>query len=206
MGSNLLTAAAAPPGYIDIDLWTRAIVDGEVTGIRSCFASHRAHGPEILWSPSDNEIVPAQLRFLQRYWKGRAADRRAPHFREIDAMEMKPALGFIVLMDVLDQGNDFHCRLFGSSVAAVSGFDMTGKRVREHKASSYIVSFFVAAYRAAYQRGEPLYTIHRPPLTVHTNAWHRLMLPLHDDEGRIVRFLSGNVPLRSTGETVSLRL
>jgi hypothetical protein len=206
MDSQVLTAGAEEIDCTDLESWTSAIAYGAVDDIRSCFARHRADGPEILWSPPEDAMVPAQLRFLQRYWRERAASRPAPHMREIDAMDMKPALGFIVLLDVIEGGNDFRCRLFGSSVAAVSGFDMTGKRVSEHKASPYVVTFFLASYRAAYRRGEPLYTVHRPPVAVHTNAWHRLMLPLHDDEGRVGRFLSCNVPLRSTGETVSLRL
>ena len=206
MDSPGLALGPTPPEQIDVASWTNAIVSGAVGEIRLCFAGHRAHGPEIFWSPADGTLVPPQLRFLQRYWRDRAAGRPAPHFRDIDAMNMKPALGFIVLMDVVDGGEDFRCRLFGSTVAAVSGFDLTGKRVSQHEASPYIVAFFIAAYRAAYLRAEPLYTVHRPPLAVHTNAWHRLMLPLHDDEGRLVRFLSGNVPLRSSGDAVQLRL
>jgi hypothetical protein len=41
---------------------------------------------------------------------------------------------------------------------------------------------------------------------VHTHSWHRLNLPLTDENGEVVRFLSGNVPLNSAGAPVMLRL
>jgi hypothetical protein len=188
------------------DQWSQAITSGSIDEIRARFKAHGAQGPEILWSPAEDAIVPSQLRFLHGHWHERAAGRRAPTVREIDPIEMRPALGFIVLMDVIEDGRDFHCRLFGSTVATFSGFDITGMRISEHVTSPYMVTFFMAVYRAAFLRGEPLYTVHRPPITLHTSAWHRLMLPLHDEEGRIVRFLSGNVPLRSTDETKPPRL
>src|SRR5579863_2587760 len=122
---STVAVRAVPLDRIDVASWTNAIVGAALDEIRSCFAGHHAQGPEVYWSPADEIIVPPQLRFLQRYWRERSAGRPAPHVRDIDAMDMKPALGFIVLMDVIDGGEDFRCRLFGSAVAAVSGFDMT---------------------------------------------------------------------------------
>jgi len=192
------------PGIVE--QWTHDILAGELGGIREAFAERGAAGPELVWTPTADILPSSQLQFLLGYWRERAGERRAPTIRDIDPIEMRPALGFIVLADVIAGGADFRFRLYGSAVAAVSGFDLTGKRLSEHPAPDYVSAFYLALYRAAYRRAESVSTTHRPPPAVHTHAWHRLMLPLADDSGEVVRFLSGNVPIRSNGEPVLLRL
>jgi len=189
-----------------LEAWTRALVSGDVSSLKPVFAAQRAQGPEVIWSPTREQLGPPQLRFLLDYWTERAAGRPAPEVNDVDPLEMRPALGFIVLADVIDGGRDFRIRLYGSAVSAVAGFDLTGKLVAEHPASPYLVSFYCAAYRAACLRREPVFTMHKPPPSVHTHSWHRLNLPLTDEKGEVIRFLSGNVPLNSAGQPVLLRL
>ncbi|MGE5202072.1 MAG: PAS domain-containing protein [Acidobacteriota bacterium] len=206
MSNTVIRSHPQRPSPGIVEKWTRDILAGELAEIREAFAERGAAGPELAWSPTAEVLPSAQLQFLLEYWRVRAGERRAPTIRDIDPIEMRPALGFIVLTDVIAGGADFRFRLYGSTVAAVSGFDLTGKRLSEHPAPDYVSAFYLALYRAAYRRVEPVSTTHRPPLAVHTHTWHRLMLPLADDSGEVVRFLSGNVPIRSNGEPVLLRL
>lgn len=189
-----------------IDAWTQALLADDLREIKDVFALHKAIGPEVVWSPAVDDLKVPQLQFLQRYWTEHAGVRRAPAIADIDPVKLRPALGFIVLMDVINGGSDFRVRLYGSIVAAVSGFDLTGKLASDHPASPYLVTFYCALYRAAYLRAEPVFTIHRPAAAVHTHTWHRLTLPFADKSGEIVRFVSGNVALKSNGEPVMLRL
>ncbi len=186
--------------------WTDEIVAGEPHELSATFRARGARGPDIVWSPPVERMAAQQLRFLVHYWTELAAQRPMPYAREIDPVEMRPALGYILLVDVLDGGQDFRYRLFGSTIAGVSGFDMTGQRVSEHKASPYIVEFALAVYRAALRRPEPLLTEHGPPATLNTFAWHRLVLPLADESGAVGRFLVGNVPATRDGRPIALRL
>ncbi len=174
--------------------------------MRALFAGHGARGPTISWRPAVEQLAPPQLRFLLRYWVDLAGERAMPAAAEIDAMEMRPALGYLILVDVVEEGHDFRYRLFGSTIAAVSGFDMTGKLVSHHLASAYIVEFALAVYRAVLARREPLLTEHGPPATVETTAWRRLVLPLAGPDGSVVRFLIGNLPISRSGHPVQLRL
>jgi hypothetical protein len=48
----------------------------------------------------------------------------------------------------------------------------------------------------------PLFTMHGPP----TATWHRLMLPLADDQGDGARVLVGMVPMTHDGRPVALRI
>jgi hypothetical protein len=205
-----MNAEASPelPSRLDagrIAGWTAAIVAGMVDDIRTTFRAQGARGPDIVWQPSAERLAAPQLRFLRRYWTDLARGRAMPRAGDIDAIEMRPALGYVVLLDVIAGGRDFHYRLFGSLIAAASGFDVTGKRVSQHKASPHIVEFALAGYGAALARKEPLLTEHGPPPGVDVFAWHRLILPLAGETGAVTRFLIGNVPMGRDGRPVPPR-
>lgn len=204
------TPAPAPPAarldWQRVERWAGEIAAGEIAGVRAVFAAEEARGPEIRWRPPVESLVAPQHRFLLRYWSDLAGTRPMPPAREVDAMEMRPALGYVNLLDVVDSGRDFRYRVFGSIVAAVSGFDMTGQMASELRASAYVVEFGLAVFRAALRRGEPLFTEHGPPATVYTSTWHRLVLPLANAEGAIARLLVGAVPIAHDGRPVTFRL
>ena len=83
---------------------------------------------------------------------------------------------------------------------------MTRRLLSEHRASPYMLEYFFATYRAILRRPEPLYTEHGPPATIMTSAWHRIMLPLGDETGAIIRFLTANVPVGHDGKPISIGL
>ncbi|HTZ79822.1 MAG TPA: PAS domain-containing protein [Stellaceae bacterium] len=193
---------APTPSAIDartVDAWTDAVAAGDVRAIRAVFAAVEATGPEVIWRPEPRHLVHRPLRFLREHWLELAADREMPLAHEIDAVNLRPALGFIILVDVVEGGRDFRYRLFGSALAAASGFDMTGRLLSDHRASPHIPAFYLAAYRAVLRRREPLFTEHGPSHVVRTKAWHRLVLPLADESGAISRLLVGNIPLSRSG-------
>jgi hypothetical protein len=186
--------------------WAADIAAEETSRLRQVFAEFGARGPSLRWRPPVETLAAQQLRFLLRYWEDLRGTRPMPGMSEIDAAEMRPALGYVNLVDAIEDGRDFRYRVFGSIVAAVSGFDMTGRLASELKASSYIVEFGLAAYRAARERREPLFSEHGPPAAVYTATWHRLVLPLAGAEGQVARFLVGAVPIARDGSPVALRL
>lgn len=186
--------------------WTEEISVGALKEVSSAFAAKRARGPTLVWNPMDEEPTVPQLRFLLRYWRDLAGDQPLPLASAVDAMEMRPALGYILLLDVEAGGRDFRYRLYGSILAAVSGFDVTGKLVSEHFASRHVVEFALAGYHAVLRRREPLLTDYGPAPTVNTWRWQRLVLPLADTEGATIRFLVGNVPLTRAGQPITQRL
>ncbi len=182
-----------------IDTWTNAVAAGDTAAIRAVFGSVGASGPEVIWRPGIEHLKHRPLRFLSEHWTGLAAGREMPRADEIDAIAMRPALGFIILLDVVDGGRNFRYRLYGSALAAASDFDMTGRLLTDHKASPHVYGFYLAAYRAVLERREPLFTEHGPSHSVRTKAWHRLVLPLVDETGTIIRFLVGTIPLSRSG-------
>jgi hypothetical protein len=199
-------AEASPLDWPRVGRWAADIAAGETGRLREVFAGFGARGPSLNWRPPVAALAAQQLRFLLRYWDDLRGARPMPAMNDIDATEMRPALGYVNLVDAVEDGRDFRYRVFGSIVAAVSGFDMTGRLASELKASSYIVEFGLAAYRAVRERGEPLFSEHGPPAAVYTATWHRLALPLAGAEGDVARLLVGAVPMARDGTPVALRL
>lgn len=196
------TSSPEPVDYSVISAWTAAIVEGRAEEIRAVFRGHSALGPEIIWSPTVDNLIPAPLRFLFTYWSGLAGAHPVPLARQIDPLDMRPALGHVSLLDVVNGGRDFRYRLFGTVITAVSDFDMTGRLVSAFPSSAYIVEFYLASYAAMLRRSMPLLTVHTPPATIHTAAWHRLILPLTNDGGTIIRCLVGAVAVDRQGRPI----
>jgi hypothetical protein len=187
--------------------WAAALTAGEPHGLYDTFTAKGGAAPDIVWDPPVDRLGAPQLRFLLRYWTELAGTRTMPGTREIDALEMRPALGYINLLDVVEGGEDFRYRVFGSVIAAVAGYDMTGRMVSALKTAPYMAEFALATCRAVVQRGEPLLTEYRPPSSaVPTVAWHGLVLPLAGDSGAVARLLIGSVPFSRDGRPILLRL
>jgi hypothetical protein len=175
---------------------------GDLREIQATFSEKDASGPLLVWAPTIDDLQPSQLRFLLAHWTSLRGAQPYPRSAQIDPLQLRSVLGFIALVDVVDGGADFRYRLFGSKIAFASGFDVTGRLVSQHPASSYIVEFSLAAYRAVLHRGEPMATVHSPPPAVSTTVWHRLLLPLLGQKGAIERFLVGIVPVARDGRTI----
>jgi hypothetical protein len=71
------------------------------------------------------------LRFLKDYWEGKRAGRALPSRADIKPVEMKEHLGWIILVDVLPDVDDFRYRMIGSRVTQYFLQDSTGKTISE---------------------------------------------------------------------------
>lgn len=180
-----------------IEDWTALLLADQPQAIQRVFVEAGADAPEVVWNPTADQVPTRPLKFLATRWSGR--DAALPATASIDALELQPALGHIILLDPLDGGRDFRVRLFGSAIAGISGFDLGGRRLSEHPASGYVVEFTVAATRAALRRRLPLFSSRRPVGAQDTRRWLRLAIPFAGDDGTVTRLLVGTVALRNDG-------
>lgn len=185
-----------------VDAWCQSICSGDLLPIANSFRTAGLRPPSIQWNPELSEDLCDPLRTVLAYWKGLCVGAHPPLQRQIDPASIREALGFVMLLDPVDEGRDFRYRLFGSSIARVSGFDMTGKMVSTHPASLHSVEFALAATRACFLRNQPLYSERYPVGTEKTIRWPRLALPLSDDTGAPSRILSATAPLARDGRIV----
>lgn len=184
------------------DAWARALIDGRLDEIAAAFRHDDTEPPVAVWNPDPASLRTEPIRFVLNHWRQLCGAGKAPPVASLDALALRPALGYVMLVDPVGDGLDFRYRLYGSLIATVSGMDMTGRLVSQHHASAHVVDFSFAGYLAVYRRPEPLYTFRCPARADFTRAWERLVLPLVDDRGRVARFLVVNVPENEAGVAI----
>lgn len=149
----------------------------------------RLGGPAVIASPDDPCLHP-RLRDLWRFWNALRGNRATPRTDEVNALVLKPWLGNVLLVDVIDGGRDFRYRLYGTIVAAHFGFDLTGRLVSE--CTDLIGPMPLQEYRRAAETGRPDAVARISPAARDHLQMDKLALPLAtDDGGSIVRILAG---------------
>jgi hypothetical protein len=81
------------------------------------------------------KLANPTLAFLRSYWESKRHGRAMPSRADIDPLEMKEHLGWIILADVLADYADFRFRLVGTRVTDYFGRDITGKTLSESYAA-----------------------------------------------------------------------
>jgi len=177
-----------------LDTLTRALESEDYATLKEFYNGATTPTPEFRWSPGSEDLTPPELKFLLSYWDSLRNGRRVPRHTQVDAVDMWAALGFIMLLEVVDGGRDYRYRLYGSKIADRSKIDMTGKRLSEFAIHPLTRAFFISGYRAVTSRREPLATthVHAPGISIASTT--RLILPLADDSDVVTRFLVGNIP------------
>lgn len=69
------------------------------------------------------------LRGLWSYWNGMRGAGGLPGRSAINPFELRPWLGHLLILDVIDKGRDFRYRLHGTALVQLFGVDLTGKLV-----------------------------------------------------------------------------
>jgi hypothetical protein len=138
-----------------------------------------------------------RLRSLGAYWESRAADGRPPGQEIVDPLALRPWLGHLLLVDVLDNASDFKYRLYGTGVAETFGEDMTGRSPQGFP--PHHVDIIVGPYRAVALDRRPRYTAHI--LSIQQRkfaAWERVILPIADANATVSQLLVGLHRVRVT--------
>lgn len=174
------------------------LAGGRLDAAAALFHRNGFPAPMIVWSPTAWDLAHPTLRaFAKACGVGPIA---------LEAFETTD-LGWVAdrLMVLEPDGDDFVYRRYGREIATTYGRDMTGRRTRDF--GGHISDFFHALYTAIVRRREPALSVHSPPRAVFVSEWRRLILPVMDGEGRVVRILGVNVPdnpLRAGLEAVPL--
>ncbi|MEQ9133568.1 MAG: PAS domain-containing protein [Thalassobaculum sp.] len=188
--------SANPPSEAllrDVERLTDELVGGPPGAIAALFATIDSPTPTTRWEPSESELEDGPLRFLLRLWLDRAETDRLPASRTIDALELRPALGYLMLLEPIDGGADFRYRVYGTAIAEYAGLEMTGRTVWDLP-SPRVAAFFLATYQAVCRKRRPLFSHHTTHHAIQSADWNRVILPFAGDDGTVDRLLVGNVP------------
>ncbi|MGD1879325.1 MAG: hypothetical protein ACFB13_17700 [Kiloniellaceae bacterium] len=177
----------------DKESWAlaRRLADGELDCCDGLMARLGSPPPVMVWNPQSGDVEAEVLRLLVCWWEEAVAAAGGPPTPEmVDPLALRPALGAISLLDVVDGGRDFEMRLHGSDISDILGIDMTGMKMGEM--SVPFMAFLMVTYRAQLLRPEPLLLRYTPAMEFFLSAWWRIGLPLVRD-GEVVRLLIGMV-------------
>lgn len=142
------------------------------------------------------ELPDAALRFLFDFWRLRVGPDGGPSRREdFEMLALRPAVGNIMILDVVRGGLDARYRLYGTNIARHAGKDWTGKLVSEMNAhaKTNVALMYRAAYLAVHRLNRPLYTEHRSLPWLGATSWRRVILPVTVSGAGCDQFVVGNV-------------
>jgi hypothetical protein len=139
-----------------------------------------------------------RLLSLFRLWQSKRRGRRLPARGDLRPEELKPWLGNLIVLDVIDGGRDFRYRLFGTNVVRQAGFDMTGKLLSEYPIEDALPHFF-ATHREVVRRAAPAFGEHDPRVA-HVRRRRRLILPFGEDGRTVDRTMTANYAIEVVRE------
>ena len=127
-----------------------------------------------------------RLQRFYAYWDERRAGRRFPARRDLDPVDFKYILGFVMLMEVHREPLRFRFRLHGAELVRHGGYDMTGKWIEDLPGEEN--------RRALRDRCLTLVETGQPQFV----RSERLL------DGRLLRYEAVWVPLADDGETINM--
>ena len=167
----------------------------------------RPLNPFVKEAPEASDISDNRLVRLLGHWEGLNAGLNPgglPPIAGIDPLQLGFILGWLMVMDPIDGGADFRYRLYGSSIAATTGRDLTGLKVSD--SFRLFADWTIEVYRNVLSQRRPVLTRHSPRRYVRVDQWERLVLPFAVDDGSVGRLLVGSVIVGKKLEGDAVRL
>ncbi len=163
---------------------TSKIPRGRTTGSRK-----RGQTPPVfILNPKASDLPVKRLRFALEHWAEIRGDADCPTVDQLDPTALGPLLGWVMLVDVVNDGHDFIYRLYPSELVWHYDEDLTGRRLSTLDRSA--AAFLNQCYQSALAARAPLYARHDPADDPRISTWHKLIVPLVDSaDGNVVRFM-----------------
>ncbi len=174
-------------------LWARAeeVVREDYLELNMLMQKLGSPKPILTWNPYPENLPGEQLKDFFTWWNKARGKGFAASPDAVDPLELRSILGYLAVLDVIDDGEDFRYRLYGSAIMNEPGKDLTGLLLSD--IWTPLRTFFAVTYRAVVQRKEPLYTQHVPHHSLKMQTWDRLILPLSDHD-KVERLIVAIVP------------
>jgi hypothetical protein len=139
-----------------------------------------------------------KLRQLYDYWNGKRGDRPMPSRADLDPVDIRFAIGDVILADVLEGTPPrFRIRLHGTNLAERTSFDLTGKMLDEMPVPEFR-DLVTRSFRKVVRTREPLHALADRLLDGRMQRYEAIILPLSSDGEHVDRLMIGMIygPLR----------
>ncbi|HEV2673486.1 MAG TPA: PAS domain-containing protein [Aliidongia sp.] len=140
-----------------------------------------------------------RLAALYAYWSGKRGARPMPGRADIDPAELRLLLPHLLLIDVVDGGQDFRYRLVGTEIERQIGRQVTGRMIGEALSGDYL-AYILSLHRRVLAERASVYAENSFNegragfgLLADYKRTYRLMLPLSKDGTEIDMMLCGQV-------------
>jgi len=131
----------------------------------------------------------APVARLVALWEDRRGDRAMPRRADFSVPDLKPWLGDLALLDVIDDGADFRYRVHGVNLAQRAGFDLSVKLLSSLPDPPR--GIFAHEYRRALAHRTPRHFVNPSILDRSKDHYEKLILPLSSDGETIDMLLAG---------------
>ena len=124
----------------------------KATKINACHAMEFSH--EAL--DIDFDALPGDFRRAHKYWNDLRGARRCPAWREVDMMALPLRLvPWCSALNVVDGGDDFVFRFFGTARVRLQGRDYTGRSIKTFD-SKWLMAKVLVELNEVLHRREPV--------------------------------------------------
>jgi len=137
-------------------------------------------------------IANPRLQALYALWQAKRTGRSMPARNDFSWADLKPWFGNLILVDALEDGEDFHYRLWGSELAHFLGHELTGRRMSE--VLDWLGPNPMNEYRQVCRSRAPLAVAVRIPALDRDMRLDKLNLPLSCDGLRVDKVLAAIYP------------
>jgi hypothetical protein len=148
-------------------------------------------------TPVPESDLDERLSGLIGYWAAKRHGRRFPARADFDPLELKPLLGFLLMVDVVrGQGDQprFRYRLFGSEFVFYHGADLTGRWL-DDIANPGFRDELLALYRGVVADGEMCTLSYDYIVGGFRRRFQAVLLPLSADGSTVNIVLGCGVPV-----------
>jgi len=176
-----------------------AWLQGGFDGVGEVLGAIGASRPVGAWAPRPCDLPDPRLRRMHEVWSGHRARRPAgcelPHVSQCRIEDYGAAADVMMVLRFWPDRSDLDYLHYGAELARHAGGSQTGLTVgRLAHHAPYSLVFASTYYAAAHARSTHYSELVSAPALVST-TWCRYLLPYVDDDGDVVAFACGNVPV-----------
>ena len=136
------------------------------------------------------KMVDPLIKRLYLYWQDKSGGRAMPARADLDPLEMRSMLGYLMLIDVVPGPLRFRVRLQGTELLWWVGRELTGLTLAALPRNE-LVTFAERCLSDVVATGAPYHWIGRHDLDGVLRRYEALILPLASDGSRVDMLLAG---------------
>ncbi|MBB6210394.1 PAS domain-containing protein [Novispirillum itersonii] len=128
-----------------------------------------------------------QLKELYQRWLKLCEGEHLPMAQDLEPVELRPWLDNLVVLDVSVDGDDFVYAYYGRTFASAFHADTVGKSVAALPKEQ--ADILKQEYDRVVRERIPVARLYEADFDGEVQKWERLVLPLFDDRGEVVKLL-----------------